>query len=403
MKPLTVYMEGSPLQADISRYVTMKATSVTYLFDAPRGFFKVLSLEVFDYVDCKELNDPYFNDLLSKIDDRNRFKNILKCPDFKGNSSKSEVLSNNKNILYKYIWIHVYPCSRQDPSECVSAGDISQLRVIVTNTNKTIDPSNSTHPYKTTITTQEMPINPSKNRLVQYLTKKTKISDIRNNFFGPEQKGEFLTADLVFDDTDLRPPTVTYCKPDQRLVLLCPAYIGLEFEGGAEVIQVERKYNLPTEIIGEVGGVLKVALMFGMVYTIYNKAKKKSFIIESVFSQQKNSKKNQVRERRFVQTREGSQSAERSGMPRRGIPSGGQPTRQSKTEKYTQKAKEECFKSNTGLTELIKNMNCLELIERLGVNEHSKKLLQQALFIKRLIEQSPILSERFEALKKKKS
>ena len=405
LQPLTVYMEGAPLSANTSKLVTLRVTSTAYILNGPKGYFKILSIESFDYVDCKELNDPHFNEILSKIDDRNRFKNILKCPDLKGNNTRAEILTDSTNTLNKYMWVGVFPCSLDDPSQCIAPSEVSKLRMVVTKTKKTIDPSNSTHPYKITVTTQEMPLNPSTIRIRQSVTKNTKITDLRNSFVGPEEKDEFWTTDLIYDDYALRPPAVTYCPPVQpnvNFIYSCPSYSISEFSGGSEVIQVKRKYNLPTEIIGEIGGVLKVDLMFGMVYTIYNKAKKKSFIIESVFPRKNKRRRKKLRDKRSVRTRvEKSITKPGSGNPQRARFLPNKKSLRIVLKQHSEKVKEECFKSKIDLIEVIKNVNSLDILERLGLNEYSKTLLPQALFIKRLIEQSPVLKQQFDYLKKK--
>ena len=204
--PMTAYMEGVPLQANISRFVTIKAISTAFGFDAATGDWSATSFEILDYVDCKQLNDPYFNQLLSKIDEKNQFKNILKCPDFKGNSSLSEVLSDPKNIMYKYVWVEVYPCTLEDISSCASASEVNKLNLVLVNTKKTLNPSNYTHAYQTIASMEEIPISLSNIKSRTYLTKKTKISDLRNDFLGPEEKGEFLTRSLSQQINIIRPP-----------------------------------------------------------------------------------------------------------------------------------------------------------------------------------------------------
>ena len=107
--PIAVYMEGAPLSADISKFATLRLEPATFGFDAESNGLKVLSLFPSDLVDCKELNDPYYNKLLSKIDSKNKFKDILKCPDFKGNYSLSEVVEdNNKNLLFILLTNNYY-------------------------------------------------------------------------------------------------------------------------------------------------------------------------------------------------------------------------------------------------------------------------------------------------------
>ena len=401
LPPITVYQEGSPLQTNISKMATIKAVSATYLFNPVTSYFKMISSTESDYVDCKELNDPYFNQMLEKIDNRNKFKNILKCPDFKGNYNLSDVLFDSKNILYKYLSLSVFPCSLDDPSQCATAAEINKMRVVVGNPKKTIDPSNYTHPYKTTVTTEEIPLNPLTIKVRKHTTRVTKITDLRNDFFGPETKGEFMTTNLFWQDSTSRLGQTLHCKKENGFSYggVCAFYIAFEFEGGSEVIQVKRKYNLPTEIIGEIGGVLKVALMFGMVYTIYNQAKQKSSVIENIFSSQKKNRRSQVRTRRMMQGEEDSkkeQGSEKQGKIKF------LPTNQSRSgprHKNLRKLKEECFQSTTDFTKVIENVNYLDVLERLGLNELSKKLLQEAILIKQFIEKSPILRERFETLK----
>ena len=71
--PMTVYMEGAPIQANISRFITFKVIPATMVFDRDFNYFNPIWFAILDYADCKELNDPYYNDLLSKIDDNNNF------------------------------------------------------------------------------------------------------------------------------------------------------------------------------------------------------------------------------------------------------------------------------------------------------------------------------------------
>ena len=101
------------------------------------------------------------------------------------------------------------------------------------------------------------------------------------------RRAVFLTTRMFWQDSTARPGQDAFCPADGDFAGGCYEYIALEYEGGSEVIQVKRQYHMPSEIIGEIGGLLKVALMFGMVYTIYNQARQKNFIIERIFSSEK--------------------------------------------------------------------------------------------------------------------
>ena len=398
LPPMTVYMEGSPLQTNISRMATLKAISMTFLFNPDTSLFKMIGYVETDFVYCKELNDPYFNQILEKIGDKNKFKNILKCPDFKGNYSLSDVLSDSKNVLYKYLMLNAYPCSLDDRSQCISSDEVSKLRLVVANPKKSIDPSNYTHPYKITVTTEEIALNPSRTKQRKFVMQRTKITDLRNDILGPEKKDEFSSTPKFFRDSASRIGMPLYCEKGK----FCTMYMNFQFEGGSEVIQVKRKYTLPTEIIGEIGGVLKVALMFGMAYTFYNQAKKKAFVIESVFSGQKKktSRVNQVGPLRGISAKNGTGVKQGSGQEGR-IKLIGRNQSLNRLDKNHQKAVDkECFESATCFSDLIENINYLDLIERLALNDLTKKMLPQAVLIRRLILETPSLQKRYHALKK---
>ena len=101
--PITVYLEGAPIKADFSKFATIKAVATTSSFDPVKGGFTQLSYDVIDFVNCKELNDPYYNKLLSKIDEKNRFKESLQCPDFKGNYNLSEVILDTRALWPSFL------------------------------------------------------------------------------------------------------------------------------------------------------------------------------------------------------------------------------------------------------------------------------------------------------------
>ena len=290
--PVTVYMEGSPILADISRFATIKATFTHLIFNVTTGQGILNSYVVSDFVNCKELNDPYYNKLLSVIDDNNRFKGSLQCPDFKGNYSLSELSSTAviEKPEVRSVVILISPCSREDSSECVSPTSTKELKLMIAKTKKTIEPSNYTHPYKIRVSMEEISIDPYRTKYLYYQTKLKKIVDLRNEIFGEKERDQFLTSTLLSQNSILRLRPVTTCPKLEGAAFTrsCPEYIELVHRRGQVMIKVKRQYYSPTQIIGEIGGVLKVALMFVMVYAFYIKMRMKSFIIENVYSRKNN-------------------------------------------------------------------------------------------------------------------
>ena len=406
LPPVAVYMEGGPLQTDISKLVTLRLESADYSFNGQSNTNDINSYIKSDFVDCKELNDPYYNELLSTIDgEKNKFKNILKCPDFKGNYSLGEVLEDLKTLYYKKISLRVYPCTLTDSAECLSAASVSKLRVVVAHTKKVVVPSNYTHPYKISVEMEEIPVNPVRQKFRMYESKLTKIVDLRNEFVGEKEKDRFVSTQILVDDNNLRFGAPITCAGAEEFEVLqfslsCQRYVEFVFQAGSEVVQVKRQYNSPTQIIGEIGGVLKVALMLAMVYTIYNEAKKRLFITNAVFSSKKedqNSKKRGKREARVQPAEESLGALRKKGKAKDaqrilvGRQNGPQHSKEVKTE---------CFRSATSVSRLIETENVLDLFENLTLSEDSKKLLPQAILIKQHIMKSPALRKQYYASKK---
>ena len=401
--PVTVYMDGAPIQADFSRFATIKAIASGSSFNPSDGdSTKRLHYNVIDFVNCKELNDPYYKKLLSRIDDKNQFKDSLQCADFRGKYNLSDILVDHKNFIYKTFSIEVLPCSRKDPSECLPLASVSNLKVVVANAKKTVVPSNYTHPYQITVTMEEIKIDPFQIKYFQFESKLTKIVDFRNQFFGEEEKGQYLSNQIYLQDAFPRIGARTTCPnaTGPALTRNCGEYIFLFFQGGSEVVRVKRIYNSPIQIIGEIGGVLKVALMLSMVYALYLKMKMKSFIINSVYSTKK---EKEVEEKRAKILNKGQQEAGKKrvfGQTGRVRVAPRSQSRSTNDPKNSKKAKEECYKSATCFSNMQKNVNFFDLFERLCLNNHSKKMLSQAMLIRTMITKDPALQKRYSDYKK---
>ena len=404
---LTVYMDGAPIQEDISRFATIKATFLHIGYDLATGRTQLLSYIVSDFVNCKELNDPYYNKLLSAIEDNNGFKGTLQCPNFKGNYSLADVYfdphgSSGKPEL-KTMALLVSPCSREDSSECVSPTSAKDLKLVVASPQKAIVPSNYTHPYQIRVSMEEIQINPFRRKFFTFESKMTKIVDLRNEIFGEKDRAEYLSTHLYTQDSVPRFGAPTTCPKAEGAAFThsCPEYIELIHQRGNEMIHVKRQYYSPTQIIGEIGGVLKVALMFVMVYAFYIKMRMKSFIIERIFSGKKGSGKNNRRQKLWNQGKTENRKKETLVHPGRVKLLARSRSRISRGPQHSKKVKEECYRSVTCVSNLQNNINLLDLLENLTLNENSRKMLSQGILIKRMIMTSPKLRESYQAYRKK--
>ena len=276
--------------------------------------------------------------------------------------------------------MRVYPCGRRDSSECVSASTVGKLRVVLAKAKKTIVPSNYANPYKITVRMDEITIDPLRLKFPQYEVKITKIVDLRNEIFGEEDKGQFVSASLIFQDSVPRFRPVTSCPHAQGAAFTrsCSGYISLIYRGGSEVILVKRQYNSPFQIIGEIGGVLKVTLMLSMAYAFYLQMKKRSFVIESVFSRKKRKGEHYRAAKILNKNRKEIKKKDSVGVSRR---ISVQSTRQSRRRPGApglKEVREECFRSATCFKSLQENVNILEVLEDLTFNQLSKNCSHKA-------------------------
>ena len=401
--PVTIYMEGEPIKGDFSRFGTIKAVSTVTTFNPVTGDFVLLSYDVIDYINCKKLNDPYYEKLLSRIDDKNRFKDSLECPDFRGKYNLSEVFVNHKNFRYHFLSIEILPCSRKDPSQCLPLASVNKLKVVAANAKKTIVPSNYTHPFQINVKMDEIAIDPYQVKYFQFEAKVTKIVDLRNDFVGEEDRAQFVSTHFFMQDTFPRTTARTICPnaTGPALTRNCIEYIAIAYRGGSEVVRVKRLYKSPTQIIGEIGGVLKVALMFVMVYAFYLKSRKRSFVIESVYSRKK---ENRINDKMARILNKGKMEVTKKGVfghTERVKVAPRSRSRSTNDPKNSKKVQEECYTSATCFSKLQKNFNIFDLFERLSLNKHSRKMLPQAMLIRTMIMKDPALKKYYNGYRKK--
>ena len=125
-----------------------------------------------------------------------------------------------------------------------------------------------------------------------------KLIDNRNELFGDVLRKEFVSLRKSGEDTMSRDASVIHCKrQDIHLVADCPEFYSFEISGGEEEVIIRREYKRLAEMLGELGGLLKLLTGLMLLYTFYNLKNRAKYFTRSVLDQKsKSSQKSPLRQ-----------------------------------------------------------------------------------------------------------
>ena len=273
------------MQLNIDKFYTIKAYSVTYRYNEATGAPEIASEKVANYKGCESLNDPIIDDLIERITNGDSSGDVMKCPDLQGDSSLGEVLvQNGQKDTFKRFVVKIYPCSLPNPAECAPAMMMPTMFIHMSNVRNLIRSGNYTDPKRAISYIETFQHNPVAHNVHFYLSKMTRIVDFRNRWSGEVEREKFVSSNLVGQDSQSRDGSVLHCDPGTLgMGGSCPEYMTFQFDGGHEMEVVRRTYKTPTQIVGEIGGILKLVTVLAVIYSIYNENKKIKFFGSQLF------------------------------------------------------------------------------------------------------------------------
>ena len=173
-RPLALNLGINYHIGDHRRYVTIKAMIDNVVYDVSTHSYKIEPHLQFNYVPCNTLQDEVVRGFLDEVYPIEEFYKIFVCPDFRGIPDEFEHVDNLENLTYKWVSIHVFPCSNADSTECASAQELDFLRLDSPVVSKLLEPSNFKSPVKNFFVRRGVEIGPHVKKILHFDLKITK-------------------------------------------------------------------------------------------------------------------------------------------------------------------------------------------------------------------------------------
>ena len=364
----TVYILGH----EIPKYVTVVAT-----IEQTRYNHSKLTLErdptiFIDYIPCPLLKDPKIKKVLHEISPAEEFKWIVVCADLETNDPKDFYVKNDLiQHLSRDIKVQLFPCSLEDRSQCAPAEDIDKLIIGNGKREKFIISSDYENPVRSRIPKQEVNLQRDTYKWYRFEVNQNRVLDDTIQFFRPTLRAQFGSIDLVSSDFEKRDPQQTYCTRQQILSGVCKPYMSLNYVAGGELFIFRRNYKAVTTILGEIGGILKVVttLVF-VLYSFYNIRRIRSYLGLKMLgiSKEKFERLKILEQEHFSDL--GESEGARVGRTR------SEPFNTKKKMKCTLGiALNELLKARSSATNMMSQLNSLEVIEEALFEDDEKRLI----------------------------
>ena len=396
MLPPLIFSENGMVDiTELDRYFTIKGYSTELRFNNHTLKYDYISVREFGYSICQHQNDLLFEELVNitattAIDSRGKFW----CPDFKGDFSLAEVSKENTETSFKRFVVKLYPCSLEDKSRCKTLDLIAQSGGFVWSfISRPITPENYTNPIRLLPLLEIYEIDLFTTQHKYFTSKNNRLVDNRNELSGAVMKKEFVTLSKSGEDTMSRDSSIIHCqRNDIKFGGSCPEFYSFEISGGEEETIIRRDYKRLGEMLGELGGLLKVLTGLVLLYTFYNLKIRAKYFTQSI-QEQKNKITQKKSNRDYVkhQIRRGqsSPSGRASQTPKDLSPAGivndpegfFGPPNQNKTNHpgSSRTPAYELFKSRIGSEKFVKGINLVDVLEDLMTQNSDRILIPIAL------------------------
>ena len=179
----------------------------------------------------------------------------------------------------------VYPCSREDPSECASASKLAGALIGNPAFLKSAEYSNYTDPIKDGINTDFLyPFGIATKVKITYWFKESNIFDKTSSLFEKNEPSfSFIELEKVTSTIGTR-NGATHCSPIQIEDGNCDPYLEVEIRASAAESVIERRYYTIANIVADVGGFTDVILLIlGFIFEGYNAYHQAKFIKKNLY------------------------------------------------------------------------------------------------------------------------
>ena len=273
----------------LQKFITVKGFIVEKTFIRQTNRFEFTSIQEFGYKPCAQYeNDESYRSF--RKDERSPgVESLLLCPDLEKTPELAEVLSNPSGMNSKTLYIKIYPCSLPDKTQCEQNFKPNFASIDLGMAKWVLKPRNYTDPLRFKPLYPRFSLDSHGRTTHSYEIRKHQIIDSLNEFKGDKVRKEYLSATATGVDEVSRDGSQFYCQASDISFLskTCDEYLTIHSVGLSEVFVVRRNYKKITELLGEFGGILKIASVLFIFYLVYNAKDKELMLAEKVFGYKK--------------------------------------------------------------------------------------------------------------------
>ena len=234
-----------------------------------------------DLVPRPQLKDPRVKKVLHEMVPDDDFKWIMTCANFDNPKNQKNFFIKQDLIknIHRTLKVQIYPCSLEDRAQCAPPEDIDKLILHFAKREKLIIPSDYEDPLRTRTPKNEVKIQRNINKWLKLDVKKNQVLDDTVQYVKRNLRLEYATIDLVSNDFEMREEKKTYCTKQDIFTGACKPYVSLNYAAGGEMFVIRRNYKAISNILGEIGGILKViSTVVFFLYSFYNIRLVKSYL-----------------------------------------------------------------------------------------------------------------------------
>ena len=146
--PITMYIGTTYIERNWSKYVTVRARVETSVFNLSTKRFEISPYREFDFIPCEQSRDLKVVEFLIGMNNDEGLRTILICPDFGAFGDDLTVIDDFGNLRFRWVNVHIYPCSLPNKQDCASEQEIRALTVDINPVFKMMKTSDYKNPIR---------------------------------------------------------------------------------------------------------------------------------------------------------------------------------------------------------------------------------------------------------------
>ena len=386
--PVSVSQNRNSEPLKMNNFITVIGRIMKKSFDPQTNSTKTTISKQFNYVPCPEVTeDQSLLDLAARLGD-NADLRIYLCPNFKEINNDVTISYDPENLSSSYISIKVYPCILPDLRDCYPPEKVFGAEYSYGLVSQLISPSNYENPLEFRWLAIHQLIDLTRTKSFRYIFEQNKIFDDRKFLGRPQMRAEYPVFQPLTSDTWERDMTQIYCTTAMIAAGECQEYMEFVYEMNNEVVISTRKYKKIPALLGEFGGILKLLTSVFVILSFYYTKAIKTFLFNKVFGVEKSKAKKIMKRAAGVLKLKAETLKSHGKMNEQpqlppdtckddigGISFKKKIQKKQRIDPNLKEAVEACVDSKTDITDLVKEMNVLEIFNDFYLEKHHQTLL----------------------------